>query len=607
MHLLGVRNLVVEVDAKFVKGMLANPDIAPSASINRWILGILMFHFTLVHVPGTHHGPDGLSRRRPQPGDDDEPDDDFEDWVDQVNGFIHFIDPLPFQIDSISTSPPISCYITDVAREDSQGPEDAPQVHSDDMPTPYTIVPRSDTAQVTDEKLTKVKTWLETLERPPSVSDSWYKTFMRFCTEFFLSDGRLWRKDKNGHHKVVVSPERRLFLISSAHNDVGHHGFYATNALLVERYWWPGMAQDIAWFLLTCHLCQLRKTQQVSIPPVVAQPAPLFSKVYMDTMHLTPSGGYKYIVQARCSLTHWPEWEMLRKESAKTIATFILRNIIYRWGTLLEIVTDNGAPFVKALSYLSRHYHITHIRISGYNSRANGLVERSHFDVRQALFKACDGEESKWSSTAYSVFWAERVTVRRRMGCSPYFATTGAHPLLPFDITEANYLLPPPDSTLSSTDLISRRAIALQKRRSQMAELRDKVHSARLEAARRFEKDHSASIKDFNFKLGDLVLIRNTAIEKALNRKMRARYLGPLIVISRNKGGAYIVSELDGSVFDRPVAAFRVIPYFARTSLVLPSLEDLVDISKERLAEMEHSPVIDPDDDDDVGDLLLDD
>jgi hypothetical protein len=41
--------------------MLANPDIQPSASINRWIVSILTFHFTLVHVKGTFHGPDGLS------------------------------------------------------------------------------------------------------------------------------------------------------------------------------------------------------------------------------------------------------------------------------------------------------------------------------------------------------------------------------------------------------------------------------------------------------------------------------------------------------------------------------------------------------------------
>ena len=80
--------------------------------------------------------------------------------------------------------------------------------------------------------------------------------------------------------------------------------------------------------------------------------------------------------------------------------------------------------------------------------------------------------------------------------------------------------------------------------------------AACIQAAIRFEQEHSATVRDFNFSRGDLVLVRNTAIEKALNRKMRARYLGPLVVVSRNKGGAYIICELNGSVFDRPIAAF---------------------------------------------------
>ena len=208
---------------------------------------------------------------------------------------------------------------------------------------------------------------------------------------------------------------------------------------------------------------------------------------------------------------------------------------------------------------------------------------------------------------AYSVFWAERVTVHRRLGCSPYFATTGAHPLLPFDIAEANYLLPPPDSTLSSTELIARRAMALQKRRSDLTRLHNKVYSACLTAARQFEKEHSASIKDFDFKLCNLVLICNTAIEKALNRKMRARYLSPLIIISRNKGGAYIVAELDGSVFDCPIAAFHVILYFARTTLDIPPLSDLIDIYNNRAQEMEDSDIVDLDDEEDVEHPLLND
>ena len=184
------------------------------------------------------------------------------------------------------------------------------------------------------------------------------------------------------------------------------------------------------------------------------------------------------------------------------------------------------------------------------------------------------------------------------MGCSPYFAITGTHLLLPFDISEANYLLPPPETVLSTTKLIARRASALQKRHSQLADLHDKVHLARLKAAVQFEKNHAHTIQDYDFKLGDLVIVRNTAIEKVLNRKMWARYLGPCIIILWNKGGAYIIAELDGSVFDRPIAAFRVIPYFAWAKLSLPRLDSLIDISQSHLSQMEDTDVHNPEEDD---------
>jgi hypothetical protein len=54
---------------------------------------------------------------------------------------------------------------------------------------------------------------------------------------------------------------------------------------------------------------------------------------------------------------------------------------------------------------------------------------------------------------------------------------------------------------------------------------------------------------------------------------------------------------LNGSVFDRPVAAFRVIPYFARKSLPLPDLDEFLDISTARLRQMEQSSDEEFDDD----------
>ena len=79
------------------------------------------------------------------------------------------------------------------------------------------------------------------------------------------------------------------------------------------------------------------------------------------------------------------------------------------------------------------------------------------------------------------------------------------------------------------------------------------------------------TIRDFDFPRGSLVLRRNTAIEKSLNRKMRARYEGPLVVLARNRGGAYILCTLHGAVYDRPCAAFRVVPYFARRQIAVPA------------------------------------
>ena len=103
MYLIGVWNLIVEVNMQYIKGMLSNPDITPLASINHWIVSILLFHFTLIHVPGMWHGPDSLSQCPQHLGDeynDSEYNLEFNDWVNKVYGFMHFLNPTCLQIAS---------------------------------------------------------------------------------------------------------------------------------------------------------------------------------------------------------------------------------------------------------------------------------------------------------------------------------------------------------------------------------------------------------------------------------------------------------------------------------------------------------------------------
>ena len=318
-------------------------------------------------------------------------------------------------------------------------------------------------------------------------------------------------------------------------------------------------------------------------------------------MDMPASNRLKYLARARCTLISFVEARALRRETGRALMQWLFQDLLCRWGCVTEIVTDNGTPWIKALDNLAKNYGIRHIRISGNNSRANGLIERPHFDMRQALFKAANGDQSKWSQYLHHVLWADHITIRRRLGCSPYFAATASHPVLPLDIAEATYLVPAPDSLISSEDLIGARARALARRQSDLSRIHSQVYAARIEAARKLERDHAASIHDYDLRRGALVLVRNTTIDKSLNRKMRPRYLGPYVVLSRNRGGAYIVAEIDGSVLDRPIAAFRFLPYLARTHIDIQWLDDasIFDITTARLREMEASSSQGDDDDDD--------
>ena len=220
------------------------------------------------------------------------------------------------------------------------------------------------------------------------------------------------RKTHHGIPQLVLPPERCYSVIQTAHDDLGHKGFFSVRHQIQTRFWWPAMNNDIHWFLKTCHQCQLCQFTKILIPPTVPTPAPLFARVHIDVMVMPKSGNYRYIVQARDALTAYPEFKMLPADNSAAITRFIFQDIICRWGCVHEVITDNGASFQKDLPALLAKYKIRHIKISPYNSRANGIVERRHLDLRETLMKLCDGHPSKWSQFAYHAIWAERITIQ---------------------------------------------------------------------------------------------------------------------------------------------------------------------------------------------------
>jgi hypothetical protein len=574
LYTIGVKRLVVEMDAKFIKGMLNNPTLHPNDAVNRWIAAILLFDFELIHVPAEKHtGADGLSRRPSDPKDE-EPDDseELEDWIDSNAGF--FIETTS-PSSSYDPSPPYSlCLNESLASENSANVSplaSSSSLVSDDEP----VIPRTSKAYLRDQKLSIIRQFLETMERPPQFDDEQYRNFLRTASSYYLFNARLFRKNPGGNPQLVPPPEDRFKIISYAHDSLGHKGIFATTRNILVRFWWPHLNDDVRWFVRTCHECQLRQTKYFHIPPIVPDVPSLFRKAHIDTFLMPRVGSYRYVLHARCAMTSYPEGRATTSDSANVIADFIFRDILCRWGALAELVTDNAPQYVAALDVLASRYGIHHIKISGYNSQANGIVESKHFDVREAIMKTCKGQESKWREVLPQVFWAERVTIRRSTGYSPFYMAHGVHPVLPFDLLEATYLAPPQDFGMTTEDLVSLRARQLAKRPEDLEIMRKSVSATRAKNLERFERSHASKIVDFDFKPGSLVLIRNTRVEESLNRKTKPRYIGPMVVVRKTKGTSYIVAELDGALSQLRIAGFRVVPYLVRSKSSIPLVSDL--------------------------------
>jgi len=173
---------------------------------------------------GHLHGPDGLLQHPLQPGNLEEEEDDFEDWVDRLYGFLHIVHNL-FPSATLPVGPPHQPLIVTLANA---------QILSGEDSNTYSKIPQMQKAKDEDDKLVAICIWDEDLIHPEGISNSAYKQFLQYATLFFPDSSCLWKKDTHGVHKLVIYPEDCLQILSEVHDNLGHWEFYAIQAAILQ-------------------------------------------------------------------------------------------------------------------------------------------------------------------------------------------------------------------------------------------------------------------------------------------------------------------------------------------------------------------------------------
>ena len=541
----GVKHLIVEVDASSIKGMLANPDIQASAVVNRWIQGVHQFDFELVHVPASKHkGPDALSRR-PISQLDSLDESDPEQWVDNI--------ALYTQAQPSQESPPLPYHFHSPTYPTFDNTSFMDFLHSprDENLASWVGTVKPDPEQ----ELHNILRYLVTQVTPSIKNKHNQERFLQKARQFYIHDTHLYRYHPPFPPQVVIfAKKRRRAILWEMHENNAHHGVWAVAKQTTLRYYWPYILNDIKHHIQSCHTCQLRSTKKMHIPITIAQPHHLFSKVHLDVMKMPKAQGMQWLVACRDDLSGVTECQALRRDTAKAVAKFFYHQIILRYGTVLEVVTNNGPSFQKDFRQLLIRYGIKQITISPYNSQANGVVERGHYNIREALVKLSKNDISQWPLMVQAACFTDHITIRRATGFSPFFLLHGVHPFLLCDLADATFMVT--DFCLGMTDeeLITARTRQLLRLPQDIEKAKQTLYQSRIRSKKAFETKYTRHLQREAYEPGTLVLVQNVPMENtmAIERKTTYRYMGPYSIV-RSVEQAQVYSIYYNSTLILPV------------------------------------------------------
>ena len=200
------------------------------------------------------------------------------------------------------------------------------------------------------------------------------------------SDATLLCDHINGVDRPIIPKEVRKKLFDQIHG-ISHISFRSSLATIRSRFFWPGMSKDVKRWCRECPSCQRNKISRHTKSPISRfKNCSRFEHIHMDLVILPYSSGYRYLLTVIDRTSRWLEAIPLKDVSAQTVASAFYTNWIARYGIPLRISTDRGRQFrCELFNELCKLLGTSHIQTTAYHPQSNGLVERVHRTLKNAL------------------------------------------------------------------------------------------------------------------------------------------------------------------------------------------------------------------------------
>uniref|UniRef100_A0A146M517 RNA-directed DNA polymerase n=1 Tax=Lygus hesperus TaxID=30085 RepID=A0A146M517_LYGHE len=368
---------------------------------------------------------------------------------------------------------------------------------------------------------------LQGLDHKKDKRGIWYKAAERQNEEDPVS----WR--------LLVPSKWREQVVRQCHAPPwhGHRGRDKTWQYLRSRYYWEGMKADVARMVRSCESCSRLKAggpkapiQMVQIP---GQPMELVSMDIVDPGVRTPEG-YRYILTHIDHATRYAGAIPLKTQTAEEVARVFVKDIVLRWGTPKQLLTDQGTNFMSQLmKEVCRTLGVSQLRTTPYHPQSNGVVERFHRTLMGMVKHYTRATGSDWNRWLPYALAAYNSVEHSATGHTPFYLMHG------FEMS-----LPGEDWAMAvDEEGMDERA---RRMRADLVEARE---LAQKEVLRQWEKRAKRLNKrrpPKTFREGDWVYLHNPVKPPGVSAKFHCPWTGPHRVLEKLSAVTYRVDLANG-------------------------------------------------------------